>query len=842
MQKSSKDSPLLLVLDDCHAADEASISLLCFVARHIRQSRIVVLVTYREEDLNQRPSLRAHFSSLAREGTTISLAGLSGSETAELARDRTGRALGRGSAKRLFESTEGNPFFVKEVLRIAADSATAADDPEEFLLENIVLPEQLEEAIRLRIRPLSEATKNLLRLASVEGTEFELDSLFALVGLDEGQIGCGLDEATKSGVISPIKNHRRRFRFTHGLFARVLYQDLSLDKRREAHLSLGRLLAKTSETPSDAMLPRVAHHLLQALPAGETDVAIKFGSEAAERATTALAYEDAARWYERTVRAIESQGDSRSEERCELLIRRAEALHRAGLFRQSKEGFEDLISLARDSRKGEWFARAVLGLGLLPTTPGSTDRTRLALLEEALSLLDPRDGALRARLMAQMAEAMQWTDQDSGRISMARESVAMARRLDDAVALEDCLYRSHVALSGPDSLEQRLAISSEFLLLAQRHRAASTGLRAHYLRLRDLMETGPIEEVEREVSDYIRIVDQFRQRHVGIAEAALAMKAMLQGDFDEAERLALEALTLGQDRRDGLAPQAFAAQMTMIKREQGRIAEIEPIIRGIVSQFPDLLLARCGLAFCYSEDRRLEDARFEFERLAASGFSSIRRDVSWLSAHVLLADVCASLEDSEKAELLYNALYPYGQRHASLDMYVSYGPVALYLGMLAALTHKPEAAEAHYEDALHLSRLMGSRPWFARSQHCYARMLAARAQEGDLERAKTLNDASLAIARSLKMKDLEKKAVEFEVRFSNRFSREVTGAQSFAEGRRLSTVLFIDMVGSTELAAKQGDKQWLQTLNTYLSVVRGALSKLSGKEIESSGRRVFSRL
>jgi class 3 adenylate cyclase len=835
LQKAARDTPLLIIFDDCHAADESSMALLRFVARHLRQCKIMLLLAYREEEIHQKESLIASIGALGREGSTILLRSLSRQNVAELVLYNTGRQVGSASAGRLFESTEGNPFFLKEVLRLATDAATAVDDPNEFLLENLVLPDQLEGTIRLRLEPISEKAKNLLRIAAVDGIEFELDRLLALSAVGEREAVSSLQEAVTYAVVSPLPGNGRRYRFTHGLFARTLYQDLPVDRRCEVHSKLGTLLAETTETQSDALLARIAHHRLRALPNGDLDGAIDIAYKAAQRANASLAYEDAASWYEQILTVVESQKNARTEDQCKLLLGLAESLHRAGRFRQSKQRFEALINTARESRNGEWFARAVLGLGLLPTTPGTVDRTMLSLLEEALALLDSSDAALRARLLAQVAESMQWTDPEFRRVAIAHESVAMARRVGDPIALEDCLYRSHVALSGPDTLDERLGISLELLAVAQHTRSVSAGLRAHYLRLRDVLEIGPMDEVQREVDDYVRIVDDFRQRHMGIAEAALAMRAMIQGRFDDAEKLALEALNLGQNRRDGLAPQAFAAQMTVIRREQGRIGEIEPIIHGIVTQFPNLILARCGLAFCYSEGGRYEDARFEFERLAASGFSAIGRDVGWLSAHVLLAEVCVSLDDRDRAAVLYKLLAPYPQRNASLDMYVYYGPVALYLGMLATVAKIWDEAEGHFEVALQLSQSMDSRPWFARSQHFYARMLMSRSLENDLERAELLNRSSLAIARSLKMKALEQRSRDLAQRFSDSRAQKAGDIQPVSSGRTLSTVLFIDMVGSTELAAKQGDKQWLQTLNRYFSIIRGVLFKFSGREINRTG-------
>ena len=363
-------------------------------------------------------------------------------------------------------------------------------------------------------------------------------------------------------------------------------------------------------------------------------------------------------------------------------------------------------------------------------------------------------------LTRRLAEALQWSNQAERKTALAREAVEIARRLRDSETLMDALYRSHVALSSPETAETRLSASTELLELTRQAKQPQFEMKARYLRIRDLLEIGRVDELRVEVDAYAQLVRQLQQQHVGISEAGFAMLALLDGRFDEAERLAIQALNLGRDRSDGLAAQAFAAQISAIRREQGRLHEMEPIIKSYVEQFPGLTFARCGLAFCYSESGRTEDARFHLDYLAKTDFAGVARDVSWLASMAMLSEVSAALNDQASARVLMGVLEPYESRNASLDMYVCYGPVSYYRGILAFSLSSYELAEQRFLSALESTKKMGLRPWHAHAQYRLAALLLQRnSSPKDRGNAFNLLASAMATAQSLGMKSLEAKLV-----------------------------------------------------------------------------------
>src|SRR5262249_33174401 len=147
-----------------------------------------------------------------------------------------------------------------------------------------------------------------------------------------------------------------------------------------------------------------------------------------------------------------------------------------------------------------------------------------------------------------------------------------------------------------------------------------------------------------------------------------------------------EALSLGERVKEPRAALSYAAQLTMIRFVQGRLAELEPSLRAVVEQYPALVVARCGLALALVEAGHEDAARLEFESLARDGFSCITRDWNWLASMAVAVEVCIYLCDRERAKQVYEILLPYSGRNVTLGWYeVCYGSMSRYLAKLDRL-------------------------------------------------------------------------------------------------------------------------------------------------------------
>ena len=176
-------------------------------------------------------------------------------------------------------------------------------------------------------------------------------------------------------------------------------------------------------------------------------------------------------------------------------------------------------------------------------------------------------------------------------------------------------------------------------------------------------------------------------------------------------------------------------QLYMLRREQGRLSEVEDLVRRSVEDYPTFPAFRCALAQMAAELGYTAEAHAALEDLAANDFAKMPLDEDWLVSAGLLAETATAIGDVEFAARLYRRLLPYGDRVAAAIATISTGAVARNLALLAATMERYDDAEHHFEVALELNERIGARPWLAHTQDDYARMLAGRAEPGDRERA-----------------------------------------------------------------------------------------------------------
>jgi tetratricopeptide (TPR) repeat protein len=244
--------------------------------------------------------------------------------------------------------------------------------------------------------------------------------------------------------------------------------------------------------------------------------------------------------------------------------------------------------------------------------------------------------------------------------------------------------------------------------------------------------------------------------HIGFR----AMRALMRGHFTESERLTQEASAIGQRLQTENAAGFFALQMFSLRREQGRLKELEPVVRYFVRQNTAAAAWRPGLALIYGELGRRPEAHEQFEHLAQHDFADLPRDGLWMASMLYLTDVCIFLEDRARAATLYQLLLPYAGRNAVIgNAAACCGALSRYLGALAATLERWDEAAQHFEDAIAMNARIEAPPWLAHTKHQYAAMLLARGQSGDRDMAAGLLNASLATARKLGMSALEERVI-----------------------------------------------------------------------------------
>jgi len=352
--------------------------------------------------------------------------------------------------------------------------------------------------------------------------------------------------------------------------------------------------------------------------------------------------------------------------------------------------------------------------------------------------------------MARLAGALTFSPDRERGAALARNAVEMARRIGDKPTLHYTLNASVFATWAPDNLAERLEVSAEIVRLGNEIGAAA--LVGSGYRVTHLMESGDVAGAERErlVRSAHGLRCRFCTAWVGVGRAA---SALLEGRFDEVEGLAQSVLGALRELQNDCGEQHVVAQLLLLRREQGQLADLVDQVRNFVERYPALPTWRASLGWMYAELGREADARRELEHLAGADFENLPRDMTWLMCMTELSELVTFLADVPRAERLYALLLPFAGR-CVVGIGVCLGSASRSLGGLATTLGQFGDATRHFEDAIEGNARLRSRPWVAHTQHDYARMLIARGELGDRDEALELLARASQTARELAMKSL----------------------------------------------------------------------------------------
>jgi tetratricopeptide (TPR) repeat protein len=707
---------LVVVLDDLHWADRASLLLLGFMARELDDSRLLVVGTYRDVEVDRRHPLSGVLAGLYRQPVTsyVALSGLDRGEVGRFIAGVTGTDPVAELVTAVHDRTDGNPYFVSELVRLlAAEDRLAAGE-----LREAGIPEGVRHVIGRRLNQLSEEANASLAAASVQGREFDLDVVARATGLPADAVLDSLEEALDARLVTEVGRGPGRFRFAHALVREALYDELPVRERRRLHDRVGAALVELRGDDFEGYLAELAHHFSQAARPGQADQAVTYARQAGDRAMKVLAYEEAADHYQRALRALDLQASGDQAVRCGLLLDLAAALMAAGETAEARDRYQQAAELARRMGDGSQLARAAFGLGV-EFTAGSVDELEVGLLEEALTVLGETDSALRARVLGRLAKALQSSPRPDRRARLSQGAVEMARRIDDPATLAEVLYERHMATWGPGNLEERLAMAAEVVRLAETGGDRVMVLRGREFLMADQLELGDLPALEQELEAYDRVAQELRQLHFSWHVPLFrAGQALLGGRLEEADRLAADALALGRRARDPVAAIYHTIVLVGIRWEQGRLPELEDTLARFVDRFPANLGWRATLAVLLCETGRHREARAQLDLLAADGFRGLPGNHLYLYHLAVLAIVCHALDDQPRAARLYELLLPYAKRNVLVARVPlgTLGSASHHLGLLAATLARRDAAASHLQAAVRAHHRMGAPLLLARSR------------------------------------------------------------------------------------------------------------------------------
>jgi DNA-binding SARP family transcriptional activator len=758
--------PVLLVLDDLHWAARPTLHLLRHLVRASPDMAVCVVGTFRDTeiptaalargsphpltemlaDLRREPGIERHaLVGLSQEDIESLLAkGIDGSL------DPRSRSLARA----VHEETQGNPFFVGEILRHVAEAGSASASGG-IDLAQLGIPEGVREVVSRRLMRLSEDAHRVLTVAAVAGPMVTLALLERIpdAGATPDALLDALDEGVRARVLVESERLRGRYAFAHALVRQAVYADLTAARRGRLHRQVGEALEVLYAGELEQHLHELAHHFAQAA-AGEEDKAIAYLIRAGDQAQVKLAYEQALTHYRQALELLETfHDDARVRARVEVTISLGEAQLRAG-YRAFRDTLLEGARGARELGDPDLLARAALAnnRGFISSI-GEVDDERVRSLQDALAAYDPAPSTVRARLLGQLAVELTFGGDWDVRRRHSDEAVAMARELGDPGTLAMVLCQRIAALSHPSTAKERIADADEATRIAADLEDPLLMYYAETYRGFAALEVGDLAGADVQIERQHRLAVRLRQPILSWYDLVIrAKRELIVGSLAEADKLAFEGFEAGQEAGQTDAFRWYAGQLFVIRMHQGRLEELVDALAGAPRRAGPSrtvpLLTQALLATIFTELGRDEEARAAYERLMSRDLADLPHDFSWLAVVALAAAAAAALGDRPRAESLIARMAPYRERY--VDMGSSWlGSVAYYLGLLHACVGDVAAAVGSFEQALAAETVLGSHAWIARTKLAYAAVLRERAREDDLARAAELTEEALEAARSL---------------------------------------------------------------------------------------------
>jgi len=375
----SKTNSLLFYADDLHWADRSTLWLLSHLLRQLRTERVLIIGAYRETELDRAHPLAKSLVDWNRERliTRIVLRRFDRDETGAQLGALLGEAVSNDFADAVHHETEGNPFFVEEVLKALIEKGSVRRESGRWQrcdVTELLIPQSVKEAIGNRLDRVTNECNEVLRIGAVLGKTFSFSELSAAAQQSEDTILDALDQAVGAQLITA--GDGESFTFTHDKIREVLYEELNPIRRRRLHLHAAEGLEKEGCTCS---VERLAHHYIQA---GDHERGLRYAKEAAAEAERVFALDEAIAAYSRARDCAEALGLTDEQIALEEAIGKAYLLH--GEMIPAGEHFEHALVLATDPA-----TRARLQCQAASSLVATGDQRGVEYVREALTILDP---------------------------------------------------------------------------------------------------------------------------------------------------------------------------------------------------------------------------------------------------------------------------------------------------------------------------------------------------------------------------------------------------------------------------------------------------------------------
>jgi class 3 adenylate cyclase/ATP/maltotriose-dependent transcriptional regulator MalT len=748
LEIASTEVPVVLVLDDLHWADKPSLQLLRHLVTHSATQRLLLIGTYRDAELLSSHPLEEALAGLHREPTgvsTINLGGLEDTGVIAFMEAAAGHELddaGVGLAHQLYRETDGNPFYVAEMLRhlsesgaIVQDSATGRWVAAES--DQLSLPHSVRTVIGTRVSRLGDQATKVLSTASVIGRDFDVELLCEVTGVDEDDLLDLLDAAERATVVHEVEGQPGRYTFSHALIQHTLYEDLNATRRTRMHRQVGEAIERLHPSEPDEYVGELARHFSLATKPTDVMKAIAYSTRAGDAALKALAPDDGVRYFSQALELCFAATGMEPNLRVDLLIALGTAQRQAGIpaFR------ETLLEAARGAHNlgdsDRMVAAALANSRGYFSSLGQIDSEKVEVLEAAINALPEADSLERARLLATLCSELQFGGSSEECLALADEAKAMARRLGDGATLLEVFTRCSPATAIPSRLAPQLVEIVEYSAAADNLGDPLNRFWAATEVAWRAFRSGQFELADERLAVVDSLAARLQQPAiVWLATCRSAARALSLGDLAKAEEVAAAALEVGTSSGQPDAFDVYGIQLMGTRLQQGRFGEMASLIAEVAEQNPAIPAYTAALAVSRLEAGDEVGARHLIERAAAESFV-IAEDSGWLDCMVLYARVVIDLGLHEHANTLLDQLAPFHDQ-VPHNGYIPHEPVATFLGALATVLGRYKYAELCFKEAENLNTRGGMRFAEAHTKMLWGRMLRLRGDDDDAARAQAM--------------------------------------------------------------------------------------------------------
>ncbi|MEV6650234.1 AAA family ATPase [Streptomyces sp. NPDC051219] len=703
----SQNRPVMVVLDDLHWADSASLKLLEFATRHAWFERLLLVGTYRDAEVEAADHpLQALILPLVAKATTVTLTGLEREEVGALMALTTGREPAGSLVAEVHLRTGGNPFFVEQTARLwrGGSSVTA-------------IAPGVREAVRRRLSLLPEPVGRVLTTASVLGREFHRQVLAATAAAPVPHVDRLLDQAVTARLVVPRQTGR--FAFAHDLVRESLYDSLDEAELRHRHAAVVRALDRSPALAEKVFPADLARHAYAAGDELDPDHALDLLLAAAKDAGSRLAFEEQ---IAHRRRARERSAGAAPRRQVVVALDLAQDLHHLGQREEACRIFTETAAVAREAADPDVLGRVALTLhGALDT--GELKSLRSELLHEA-----------HAQLVGG-APSEPRTDEELAQELSIRVAV-LARRHHDDEALDFGLWARHHAIWGPGTAPERVALIEELLALSRRRNDIEGEHYAASLRWVALLELGDPRYLD-QYRAFVALVERYGLPRMDIGAAVdQSIITALMGRFAESESFLAQAYAFSEHHRHEHFSHLLHHHRWTLALLQGRYEELDELHRILERSHPcpRLLAAISAVergnvepAVAYLAELGAHDSDQPWER----GFLPLRLRFQ--------AQAAAASADPRLCERARDALEPFlGQWAVSMYGWDISGPMVLWSAVLDAAQGRWDAAVEGFADAHRSAELLQARPWSVEARVRLAEVLLTRAAPGDAAAAETL--------------------------------------------------------------------------------------------------------